>query len=140
MTTAVILEFLSKYWKVGVIGLAGLVLGMYIHSLKHTITVQDGKLTADQQTIADLRAGVAVQNAAIEQQAKYAQQKQAELADATRLAEALQDSVDLKSQQILNAQTKIDGSIATLADCQSEIARIKGYMINAEGRIREQVK
>lgn len=136
MTTAVILEFLSKYWKVGVIGLAGLVLGMYIHSLKHTITVQDGKLTADQQTIADLRAGVAVQNAAIEQQAKYAQQKQAEIASATALAEKLQDTVDAQANEIMLRKTNISQVFTTLDGCKDQLNRIREYMVESEARFK----
>lgn len=144
MTIATVLEFISQHWKMVTIGLVVVVFGVYVGLLKHTITKKEAVITSDQATIADrdrqiadLKAGIQVQNTAISQMEKYAEQKQIALADSERLAESLQDEITLKSQQILTKDTKIQGTIDTLADCQNQVARIKAYLIDAEGDIRE---
>lgn len=144
MTIATVLEFISKHWKMVTFGLVILVFGIYVGVLKHTITKKETIITADQATInerdkqiSDLKAGIQVQNTAISQMEKYAEQKQIALADSERLAESLQDEITLKSQQILTKDTKIQGTIDTLADCQNQVARIKAYLVDAEGEIRE---
>lgn len=144
MTIAAVLEFVAKYWKWLSIGLVVLVFGIYVGVLKHTITKKEAVITSDQATIADrdrqiadLKGAIVVQNQAIAQMERYAEEKERKIADATALSEKLQDEIDLKAEQILTRDTKIAGATDTLADCQSQVARIKAYLLNAEGEIRE---
>ncbi len=144
MTFASILPLLWKFKNYIGIALVVLVIGGYWLSLQHKIKNQASELNTKDSVITQLQTekiqlqvAIHVQNANIDRMEQYARQKDAAIADATRLAESLQDEISLKAQQIMNKDTRIDGVIVTLADCQGELNRIKQYMIEAETRFKE---
>jgi hypothetical protein len=119
------------------IALVVLIVGGYWLSLKHTISADNKEIAAKDQLIADYKVAIQTQNVAIDRMKQYADNKDAAIASATALSEKMQDTVDAQANEILLRKTNIDQTINTLADCNNELARIKAFMINAEGQFRE---
>lgn len=137
MTFAAVAEFALKYWKWIGLGAIVLAISLYIGFLKHTITSDHKVIGAKDQQIADLKAGITVQNLAMKQLEQYSADKDRQVADATALAEKMQDTVDTQANEIMLRKTNIEQQIVTLSDCQAEIYRIKDFMIDAEKEIKE---
>lgn len=119
------------------IALVILVIGGYWLSLKHTISTDNKEIAAKDQLISDYKVAIQTQNVAIDRMKQYADTKDAAIASATALSEKMQDTVDAQANEIMLRKTNIDQTINTLADCNNELARIKAFMINAEGQFRE---
>lgn len=129
---APIIEFILSHWKA--VGISAIILAVtvYVGFLKLELKHDNTRLSEDQQTISNLKDSIQLQDASITQMQKYADQKQAEIASATTLAEKMQDTVDAQAKEIELRKTAIEGTINTLSDCKGELDRIKNYMISAE--------
>jgi hypothetical protein len=132
MTFATLIEFAIKNWKLIGIGIIVLTFGIYTATLKYTISKDTKQISVDQQIIIDLKAGIQVQNLAMNQLQAYNQELDRKIADATSLAEKMQDTVDNQANEILLRKTNIEQTIVTLADCNAELGRIKQFMVDAE--------
>ena len=133
---------ISILWKFKDFIMAGIIIlmifGYFVHdsnvkkAYKNQIESQQKIISNQQAQLETQTVLIKQQNDAVDQMKKYSDQKDREISEATHLAEKMQDTVDLQSQQLLNSKTNIDQSFSDLTGCKAELDRIRAFMFNAE--------